>query len=341
LHDVTRIVVSNLDQIIDINYYPVDKTRFSNLKHRPIGVGVQGLADVFALLRIPFDCGEARDINKKIFETIYHGSLTESILLAKEKGSYATFQGSPYSQGILQFDFWPNCKPSDLWNWDIIRKDIVHGIRNSLLTTVMPTASTSQIMGNNECIEPYTSNVYTRDTQAGAHIIVNTHLTKCLMELDLWNETMINKLIYHRGSIQKISGISDEIKAIFRTVWEIPQKSLIEMAADRAGFVDQSQSLNVFIAEPDYARLTSCHFHGWRLGLKTGMYYLRTKASVNALPFAMDIEIIKAIEAELAAENPQIEAVEEIPLEVEESVMICYRRPKGLNESEPCLVCSS
>jgi ribonucleoside-diphosphate reductase alpha subunit len=345
LHKITRIVVRNLDQIIDINYYPVNKTRVSNLKHRPIGVGVQGLADVFAMLKEPFDSVVARDINKKIFETIYHGCLTESIQLAREKGSYETFDGSPFSQGILQFDMWDGGvdKLSGMWDWDIIKKEIVKGIRNSLTTTVMPTASTSQIMGNNECIEPYTSNVYTRDTQAGSHIVINKHLMTNLMELNLWNQDMINKLIYYRGSIQKISEIPKNIKDIYRTNWEIPQKSIIEMSADRGVFIDQSQSLNIHIAKPDNVKLTSCHFYSWKLGLKTGMYYLRSKPASNPLPFALDISTIKLIESQEIKDNKENKENKEIKeLETESyKPLVCVRRPKGINNNEPCLVCSS
>ncbi|KAG9302454.1 hypothetical protein G9A89_006418 [Geosiphon pyriformis] len=288
LHDVTKVVTRNLNKIIDINYYPVEEARRSNFRHRPIGIGVQGLADTFLAMRIPFDSPNAIELNKKIFETIYHGALEASCELAKEKGYYETYQGSPVSKGILQYDMW-NVEPTNLWDWDILKQKIAdHGVRNSLLVAPMPTASTSQILGYNECFEPYTSNIYTRRVLAGEFQVVNPWLLKELVEMGLWSEQMKNRIMNDNGSIQKISIIPDEIKALFKTTWELSQKVIIDMAADRGAFIDQSQSLNIHIAEPNYAKLTSMHFYGWKKGLKTGMYYLRTKPAVDAIKFTVD-----------------------------------------------------
>jgi len=269
----------------------VEEARRSNTKHRPIGLGVQGLADTFLQMNYSFDSEEAQELNKQIFETIYFASLTESMELAKEEGQYETFKGSPASEGMLQFDLW-KVKPSgvnDLWDWDTLKQDIKrHGLRNSLLIAPMPTASTAQILGYNECIEPYTSNIYVRRVKAGEFIVVNPHLLKELFELNLWNADIRNRVIANGGSIQNIPEISDEMKSKYRTVWEIKQKSLIDMAAGRGPYVDQSQSLNVFLAQPDHSQLTSLHFYGWKSGLKTGMYYLRTKPAANAIQFTVD-----------------------------------------------------
>lgn len=299
LANVARIATRNLNNIIDMNFYPVEKTRVSNLKHRPIGVGVQGLADVYALFKTPFDSDQAKSLNKKIFETIYYGCLTESHLLAKEQGPYTTFAGSPISEGKFQFDLWNMSYDnlSGMWDWETLRENIKKdGVRNSLTTTCMPTASTSQILGNNECIEPYTQNIYTRNTTAGDYYVVNAHLMKELMALGLWDQDMIDHIKYFEGSISRIPNIPDEIKQIYRTVWEIPQKSIIEMSADRAPFVDQTQSLNIFMENPTFVKLTSAHYYGWRKGLKTGMYYLRSKPSSEAGKFGIDIEKINVLD---------------------------------------------
>ena len=295
LHAVTKVITRNLNRVIDINYYPLEQARLSNQAHRPIGIGVQGLADVFLMLRHPFDSEAAREINRKIFETIYYAALEASCELAERDGTYSSYSGSPTSRGILQFDMW-NVKPSDLWNWDELRAKISkHGLRNSLLVAPMPTASTSQILGYNECFEPYTSNLYTRRVVSGEFQIVNNHLMRDLAELGLWNQATRNLIIAHGGSIAKIPGIPEDLKLLYRTVWEISQKSLLEMAADRAAFIDQSQSLNVFIAQPTYAKLTSMHFYGWKLGLKTGMYYLRTKPAADAIKFTVDADLIESL----------------------------------------------
>ena len=290
LHDVVRTVTRNIDRVIEGNYYPVETARRSNMRHRPIGLGVQGLADVFILMGLPFDHPEARKINKNIFETIYHAGLTESCLLAIENGPYETFKGSPMSEGLFQFDLWDGeTEHSGLWNWDNLRAIVkANGIRNSLLVAPMPTASTSQILGNNECIEPYTTNIYLRRTLAGEFVVVNKHLVKTLKELGLWSKEMKNLMIAAGGSIQNIKEIPDDVKAIFRTVWEISQKSLIDMAADRGRYIDQSQSLNLFIESPTVPKMSSMHMYAWKSGLKTGMYYLRTKAKSKAIQFTLE-----------------------------------------------------
>jgi ribonucleoside-diphosphate reductase alpha subunit len=272
-----------LDKIIDANYYPVEEARYSNMRHRPVGLGVQGLADAFMLMRYPFDSAEARELNIKIFETIYHAALEASCELAQEKGPYETYEGSPVSKGILQYDMW-DVTPTDLWNWDELKQKIAkHGVRNSLLVAPMPTASTSQILGFNECFEPYTSNLYTRRVLAGEFQIVNPWLLKDLVESGLWDDNVKNQIISDSGSIQKVASIPQNLKDLYKTVWEISQRVVIDMAADRGAFIDQSQSLNIFIAEPNFGRLTSMHFYAWKKGLKTGMYYLRTRPAVDAI----------------------------------------------------------
>lgn len=288
LFEVTQVVTRNLNKIIDLNYYPVEEARRSNLRHRPIGIGVQGLADVFILLRMPFESAEARQLNRDIFETIYFAACTASMELARKEGPYSTFAGSPASQGKLQFDLW-GVEPSSRWNWAELKAQIQrYGLRNSLLVAPMPTASTSQILGNNECFEPYTSNIYTRRVLSGEFIVVNKYLLRDLVDLGIWNETLKNKIIAANGSIQNIPEIPDHIKALYKTVWEIKQRTLIDMAADRGAFICQSQSLNLFLENPTYAKLTSMHFYAWKKGLKTGMYYLRTKAAADAIKFTVE-----------------------------------------------------
>ena len=292
LFNVTYRVTRNLDKVIDANYYPVPEARNSNMRHRPIGIGVQGLADAFILMRQAFESEEARQLNKDIFETIYYAALTASKDLAIEKGPYESYKGSPVSQGILQFDMW-NVKPSDRWEWDLLREEIQkNGVRNSLLLAPMPTASTAQILGNNECFEPYTSNIYTRRVLSGEFIIVNKHLLRDLVKLGIWDDRLKNKLMASNGSIQNIDEIPDNIKNLYKTAWEISQKVLLDMAADRGAFIDQSQSLNIFMENANFAKLTSMHFYGWKAGLKTGMYYLRTKSATDAIKFTLDKEAI-------------------------------------------------
>jgi ribonucleoside-diphosphate reductase alpha chain len=288
LYEVTYQVTKNLNKIIDGNYYPVEEARRSNLRHRPIGLGVQGLADTFILMRLPFESELAKMLNKNIFETIYFAAMTASKDLAKLEGPYETFAGSPVSKGIFQFDMW-GVKPSERWDWENLRKEVIqYGVRNSLLVAPMPTASTSQILGNNECFEPYTSNIYTRRVLSGEFIIVNKHLLKDLVNLGLWNNNMKNRIIAANGSIQNIQEIPAEIKELYKTVWEIKQRTIIDMAADRGAFICQSQSLNLFVDNPTAAKLTSMHFYGWKKGLKTGMYYLRTQAASQAVQFTVE-----------------------------------------------------
>ena len=288
LYEVTYQVTKNLNKIIDNNYYPVEEARTSNMKHRPVGLGVQGLADVFILLRLPFDSDLAKMLNKNIFETIYFAAMTASKDLAKKQGAYETFAGSPVSKGIFQFDMW-GTTPTDRWDWATLKEEVKqYGVRNSLLVAPMPTASTSQIFGNNECFEPYTSNIYTRRVLSGEFIIVNKHLLKDLVNLSLWNNSMKNKIIAANGSIQNIEEIPADIKELYKTVWEIKQRNIIDMAADRGAYICQSQSLNLFVDNPTASKLTSMHFHAWKRGLKTGMYYLRTQAATQAVQFTVE-----------------------------------------------------
>ena len=292
LHKVTRIVTRNLNKVIDINFYPTPKTERSNLRHRPIGLGVQGLADVFFLMNLSFSSAESKAINKRIFETIYHAALIESCQMAKEFGPYETFKGSPASFGILQFDMWENAHPGNgRYDWDQLKKEIqANGLRNSLLVAPMPTASTSQILGNNECIEPITSNIYSRRTLAGEFILVNKHLMKEMLEKDKWNENFKNNMVANNGSVQSFEYLDPEIREKYRTVWEIPMKDLIDMAADRGAFICQSQSLNLWLEDPNYNTMTSMHFYSWNKGLKTGIYYLRRRPRHHAQQFTIEPE---------------------------------------------------
>lgn len=292
LVEVTQIVTRNLNKVIDNNFYPIEETKRSNLRHRPIGLGVQGLADVFMLLGLPFESDMAKMLNRNIFEAIYFGAMTASKDIAKEVGHYETFPGSPLSKGIFQFDMW-NTKPSDRFDWEELRKEVMqYGVRNSLLLAPMPTASTSQILGNNECFEPYTSNIYNRRVLSGEFVVVNKHLLKDLVTLGLWNDNMKQRIIAANGSVQNIEEIPAEMKEIYKTVWEIKQRNIIDMAADRGAFVCQSQSLNLFVEQPNFAKLSSMHFYTWKKGLKTGMYYLRTKAAADAIKFTIDASVL-------------------------------------------------
>lgn len=287
LFEVAKVLTKNLNRVIDGNNYPVQAAKHSNLLHRPIGIGIQGLADAFIHLRLPFDSDEARALNKEIFETIYYGAMTASCELAKTEGAYETYQGSPVSQGIFQYDMW-DVIPGPRWDWAALKAEVAqHGVRNSLLVALMPTASTSQILGNNECFEPYTQNLYTRRVLSGEFIVVNKSLMRDLVRLGLWNETVKNQIFAANGSIQGIDEIPEDIKMLYRTVWEIKQKSLIDMSADRAPYICQTQSLNLFIENPSFSKLTSMLFHTWKRGLKTGMYYLRTKAAAEAIKFTL------------------------------------------------------
>ena len=303
LFEVTYQLTVNLNKIIDGNYYPVPETRNSNMRHRPIGIGVQGLADAFILLRFPFESEEAKKLNREVFETIYYASCTASKDLARRDGAYETFQGSPASKGILQFDMW-NVTPTDRWEWSVLKEEITkYGMRNSLLLAPMPTASTAQILGNNECFEPYTTNIYSRRTLAGEFIVVNKHLLKDLVNLGLWNDNLKNKLMSTSGSVQNIDEIPDNLKALYKTAWEISQRVVIDMAADRGAYICQSQSLNIFMENANFGKLTSMHFYAWEKGLKTGMYYLRTKAATDAIKFTVDKSQLSKPKAEVVIES--------------------------------------
>ena len=289
LYDVTYHVTGNLNRVIDVNYYPVEEARNSNMRHRPIGLGVQGLADTFAMLGMAFESDTAKALNKEIFETIYFASCTASKDAAIVEGPYSSFKGSPASQGILQFDLWNMNDHSGRWDWESLKSEIIeHGMRNSLLLAPMPTASTSQILGNNECFEAFTSNLYVRRTLSGEFVVTNKHLIKDLIDLGLWSLEMKDEILRHKGSIQAIAGIPDHIKELYKTTWEIKQKNVIDMAADRGAYIDQSQSMNIHMIDANPAKVTSMHFYGWKKGLKTGMYYLRTKAAADAIQFTVE-----------------------------------------------------
>ena len=306
LFEVTYQLTVNLNKIIDGNYYPVPETRNSNMRHRPIGIGVQGLADAFILLRFPFESEEAKKLNREVFETIYYASCTASKDLARRDGAYESYQGSPASKGILQFDMW-NVTPTDRWEWSVLKEEITkYGMRNSLLLAPMPTASTAQILGNNECFEPYTTNIYSRRTLAGEFIVVNKHLLKDLVNLGLWNDNLKNKLMSTSGSVQNIDEIPDNLKALYKTAWEISQRVVIDMAADRGAYICQSQSLNIFMENANFGKLTSMHFYAWEKGLKTGMYYLRTKAATDAIKFTVDKSQLSQPKAEVVIESAPV-----------------------------------
>jgi ribonucleoside-diphosphate reductase alpha chain len=322
LYRVTKRVTKNLNRVIDRNYYPVKEAENSNMRHRPIGLGVQGLADAFIMLRLPFTSDEAKQLNQDIFETLYYAAVTASMEQAKEEGAYSTYKGSPISQGQFQHNLW-GIKDEELsgrWDWEKLRNKIEkHGVRNSLLVAPMPTASTSQILGNNECFEPYTSNIYTRRVLSGEFIVVNKHLLEDLVKLGLWNETLKQELMRANGSVQHIDNIPDDIKELYKTVWELSMKDIIDMSRQRGYFIDQSQSLNLFMENANYGKLTSMHFYAWKSGLKTGMYYLRTKAAVDAIKFTLDntkkkeVPVSVAAEAEVTAASP--EAAGALPVE--------------------------
>ena len=327
LYEVTYQVTRNLNRIIDLNYYPVEEARYSNMKNRPIGIGVQGLADTFFKMRMSFDSPEARQLNKDIFEAIYFASLKASSDLAREQGAYDSYAGSPISKGILQHDMW-GIPDSKNWDWTGLRNQIREvGVRNSLLMAPMPTASTSQILGNNECIEPITSNIYTRRVLSGEFAVVNKFLVRDLIKLNLWNEQLKDTIIAHNGSVQYIEGLPAEIKEIYRTVWEIKQKSILEMSADRGAYIDQSQSLNIHMEDTNFGKLSSLHFSAWKLGLKTGMYYLRTRPAVDAIKFTIKQPVVKA---------PQPVAIPQVSMAEQEAAMMC-----SLDNPEACVSCGS
>lgn len=345
LYDVTKRVTRNLNRVIDRNYYPVPEAENSNMRHRPIGLGVQGLADAFILLRLPFTSDEAKQLNQEIFETLYFAAVTASMEMAKEEGPYSTFKGSPISQGEFQYNLW-GLKDSDLsgrWDWESLRKEVVeHGVRNSLLVAPMPTASTSQILGNNEAFEPYTSNIYTRRVLSGEFIVVNKHLLEDLVKLGLWNESLKQEIMRHNGSVQHIESIPQHIKDLYKTVWEMSMKDIIDMSRQRGYFIDQSQSLNLFMEGATYAKLTSMHFYAWQSGLKTGMYYLRTKAAVDAIKFTLNNdkkeEPIQIIEQPSPQKLETIAVVNE-PVEMSQEeyrAMIERARNSGPEDCEMC-----
>ena len=321
LFEVTYQATINLNRIIDENYYPVEEARNSNMRHRPIGLGVQGLADTYIMMGYPFESEEARELNREIFATIYYASMTASKDLAKEFGPYETFAGSPVSKGIFQFDMW-NVEGSKRWEWDVLKEEVKkYGVRNSLLLAPMPTASTAQILGNNECFEPYTSNIYTRRVLSGEFIIVNKHLLKDLVREGLWNKDMRQKIMAANGSIQNINEIPQHLKELYKTAWEISQKAIIDQAADRGAYVCQSQSLNIFMENANFGKLTSMHFYGWEKGLKTGMYYLRTKAATDAIKFTIEKTV---------AEEPSVKSIEE-----QQAAIAC-----SLDNPDACEMCS-
>lgn len=338
LFDVTKRVTYNLNAVIDRNYYPVEEARNSNLKHRPVGLGVQGLADAFISLRLPFTSDEAKQLNKDIFETIYFAALTASMELSKKEGPYASFAGSPISQGLFQYNLW-GLKDEDLsgrWDWAALREEVMkHGVRNSLLMAPMPTASTSQILGNNECFEPYTSNIYTRRVLSGEFIVVNKHLLEDLVTLGLWNEDLKQEIMHANGSIQDIQGIPKDLKELYKTVWELKMKDIIDMARDRGYFIDQSQSMNLFMENADYGKLTSMHFYAWKNGLKTGMYYLRTKSAVDAIKFTLDRKRGNAIERK---PSPEPETAE---MPVEDFRAMLEQARTDIQNGDDCLMCGS
>merc|ERR1711972_364145 len=293
LYKVTKVATRNLNKVIDRNYYPVEEARRSNLRHRPIGLGVQGLADAFMIMRLPFESEAAQRLNEDIFETIYFAACEASCELAEAHGAYETFSGSPASKGELQFDMWGRAPKSGRWDWAALKSKIArHGLRNSLLVAPMPTASTAQILGNNESFEPYTQNLYVRRVLSGEFVQVNKHLLRDLIERGLWAEEIRMQLIAHNGSIQSLDLPSD-LKELYKTVWEVKQRTILDTAADRGIYIDQSQSLNIHMVDATTAKLSSMHFHGWQLGLKTGMYYLRTKAAADAIKFTVEVDKMK------------------------------------------------
>ena len=350
LFDVTKQVTKNLNRVIDRNYYPVKEAENSNFRHRPIGLGVQGLADTFILLRLPFTSDEAKKLNEEIFETLYFAAVTSSMEEAKIDKPYQSYKGSPISEGEFQHNLW-GIKDDELsgrWDWKGLRKLVKkHGVRNSLLVAPMPTASTSQILGNNECFEPYTSNIYTRRVLSGEFIVVNKHLLEDLVNLGLWNEDLKQELMRNNGSVQNIKGIPDDIKELYRTVWELSMKDIIDMARQRGYFIDQSQSLNLFVEGATMSKLTSMHFYGWKSGLKTGMYYLRTKSAVDAIKFTLDNTKSKAEESNVEVSTEATTSVKEKgkkqvavePLKPEELKQMLDKSKSS--EDDDCLMCGS
>eukprot|EP00953_Heterococcus_sp_UTEX-ZZ885_P000633 867-Heterococcus_DN1.PRE.2 len=307
LYHISKVVTRNLNKVVDVNFYPVIEAKNSNMRHRPIGLGVQGLADTFIKMRHPFESPEAAQLNKDIFETIYFGAVEASMELAEQLGPYETYEGSPASQGLLQFDMW-GVTPSNRWDWASLKAKIaIHGLRNSLLVAPMPTASTAQILGNNESIEPFTSNMYNRRVLAGEFAVINKYLLKDLTDMGLWTAEVRNQIMANGGSIQAVTQIPQHLRDLYKTVWEIKQKAILDMAADRGAYICQSQSLNVHLAEPTHGKLTSMHFYSWKKGLKTGMYYLRTRPKADAIQFTVDQASLAKAVREQAAKGKQDE----------------------------------
>lgn len=343
LYEVTKRVTLNLNKVIDRNYYPVIEAQNSNLRHRPVGLGVQGLADAFIMLRMPFTSDEAKKLNQEIFETLYFAAVTSSMESAKVEGPYSTYEGSPISKGDFQYNLW-GLKDSDLsgrWDWESLRKEVLqHGVRNSLLVAPMPTASTSQILGNNEAFEPYTSNIYTRRTLSGEFIVVNKHLLEDLVKRGLWNEQLKQEIMRHNGSIQHINGIPEDLKELYKTVWEMSMKDILDMSRQRGYFIDQSQSLNLFMQDANYAKLTSMHFYAWKSGLKTGMYYLRTKSAVDAIKFTLNNDKkVEPIAVEAAPEPVAIASEPVSPIAVDDFRAMLERSRSA--EPDDCEMCGS
>jgi ribonucleoside-diphosphate reductase alpha chain len=366
LFKITKRVTRNLNKVIDRNYYPVKEAENSNMRHRPIGLGIQGLADTFIMLRMPFTSDEAKALNKDIFETLYFAAMTASMELSIEEGPYQSYEGSPISKGEFQYNLWGvnDEELSGRWNWTGLREQVLkNGVRNSLLVAPMPTASTSQILGNNECFEPYTSNIYTRRVLSGEFIVVNKHLLNDLVRLGLWNDNLKQDIMRANGSIQHIDAIPEDIKELYKTVWELKMKDIIDMSRQRGYFVDQSQSLNLFMENANMSKLTSMHFYAWKSGLKTGMYYLRTKSAVDAIKFTLDSatknELLPNVpentgsitspdiiedskpNAPTEPEAPQamVEDLEVNPMSVKEMADIIKRSKEG--NVDDCLMCGS
>merc|ERR1712137_1303028 len=309
LYEVTKVMTKNLNKVIDRNYYPVEEARRSNMRHRPIGLGVQGLADAFMMMRYPFESESAKKLNTDIFETIYFAACEASCELAASQGPYETYAGSPASKGQLQFDLWGVTPQSGRWDWAALKEKIVkHGLRNSLLVAPMPTASTAQILGNNESFEPYTQNLYVRRVLSGEFVQVNRHLLKDLIERGLWDDDVRVQLIAHNGSVQHIEQIPMDLKELYKTVWEIKHRAVLDMATDRGAYIDQSQSLNIHMIDVNPSKLSSMHFHAWQIGLKTGMYYLRTKAAVDAIKFTVEVDKVKRASVQLSGSQLSVAA---------------------------------
>jgi ribonucleotide reductase alpha subunit len=317
LYEVTKVVTRNLNKVIDRNYYPIEEARNSNFRHRPVGIGVQGLADAYLIMKLPFESEAAKRLNEDIFETIYYAAVEASCELAERDGPYETYAGSPASKGLLQFDLWGRTPKSGRWDWAALKARIAeHGLRNSLLVAPMPTASTAQILGNNESFEPYTQNLYVRRVLSGEFVQVNRHLLKDLIARGLWSDDLRVQLVAHNGSVQHLDLPSD-IKELYKTVWEIKQRIVLDMAADRGAYIDQSQSLNIHMTDASTAKLSSMHFHGWQLGLKTGIYYLRTKAAVDAIKFTVEVDKVRrasqaSVQGAPAEANAEKKAIESL-----------------------------